>query len=64
MFLFVRKKNSIEYIEFIKGKYNIYDEFSYINLLNYITLKELDTLKNSNFIDIWNNLWNINENNK
>ena len=64
MFLFVKKKNSIEYIEFIKGKYNIQDEFSYINLLNYITLRELDILKNSNFIDIWNNLWNINENNK
>ena len=64
MFLFVRKKNSIEYIEFIKGKYNIYDDYSYINLLNYITLNELNTLKNNNFIDIWNNLWNINDNNK
>ena len=64
MFLFVRKKNSIEYIEFIKGKYNIYNEYSYVKLLSYITLEELKVLKNNDFIDIWNNLWNINENNK
>jgi ADP-ribose pyrophosphatase YjhB (NUDIX family) len=64
MFLFVRKKNSIEYIEFIKGKYNISNEYSYLKLLNYMTLEEIDIIKNNNFTDIWNNLWNINENNK
>ena len=64
MFLFVRKKNSIEYIEFIKGKYNISNEYSYLKLLNYMTLEEIDVIKNNNFTDIWNNLWNINENNK
>jgi hypothetical protein len=64
MFLFVRKKNSIEYIEFIKGKYNVYNEYSYVKLLSYITLDELQILKNSNFIDLWNNLWNVKENNK
>ena len=64
LFLFVRKKNSIEYIEFIKGKYNISNQNSYLKLLNYMTLEEIDVIKNNNFTDIWNNLWNITENNK
>lgn len=64
MFLLVRKKNSIEYIEFIKGKYNVCNEYSYVKLLSYITLDELEMIKNNNFQDIWNNLWNVNENNK
>ena len=29
-----------------------------------MTLEEIDVIKNNNFTDIWNNLWNINENNK
>ena len=29
-----------------------------------MTLEEIDVIKNNNFTDIWNNLWNITENNK
>jgi len=62
-FLFVRRKNSIEYSEFIKGKYNVDDKNSYLKLIKFMTPDEIDTLKNNDFQIIWDEFWyNKNEN--
>jgi 8-oxo-dGTP pyrophosphatase MutT (NUDIX family) len=53
----VERKDSLSYIEFIRGKYNI-DNRSYIQLLlSRMTLIEKEKLLNNSFDDLWKLLW-------
>ena len=56
--LFIQRKHSYSYIEFIKGKYNITD-IDYIRELFFeMTLNERNLiLNNKNFNLLWHNLW-------
>ena len=56
-FLMVRRRNTIGYIEFIRGRYNINNINSIINLFNQMITEEIEFIKNNNFDNIWNDLW-------
>ena len=60
-FLMIQRKDTMGYIDFIRGKYNNTDEeekFKKINIcLNEMTFKEKDNLLTQTFDQIWNNLW-------
>lgn len=64
-YLLVRRKNSLNYVEFIRGKYDI-NNLDYLEKsINFITVEERKNIKNNNFIDLWKDLWgdnNINNN--
>ena len=50
-YLIIRRRNTLSYIEFIRGKYN-YEEIEYIqNLFNRMTTDELYNLKYKTFIE-------------
>ena len=56
-FLMIQRKDSISYVEFIRGKYSI-DKYDYISrLFSDMTQKEREIIKNSEFKELWNNLW-------
>ena len=57
-FLMIRRKNTVGYIEFVRGRYNNLDNDSIIFLLNQMTHEEINFLKNYSFEYIWNELWN------
>ena len=51
--LMINRKNSLCYIEFIRGKYNIYNS-NYIQILiDKFSLKEKEDLKNKSFEELW-----------
>jgi len=53
----IERKDSISYIEFLRGKYKIEDS-EYIQLLfNRMSVLEKDVILNNNFNILWNNLW-------
>ena len=53
----IERKDSISYIEFIRGKYKLEDS-EYIQLLfNRMSVLEKDILLNNEFNILWNNLW-------
>jgi 8-oxo-dGTP pyrophosphatase MutT (NUDIX family) len=53
----IERKDSISYIEFLRGKYKIEDS-KYIQLLfNRMSVLEKDVILNNNFNILWNNLW-------
>jgi len=56
-FLLIRRKNTLNYIEFLRGKYEKND----INKLNYMfnlmTNEEINKIKNNDFDFLWNELW-------
>ena len=53
----IERKDSISYIEFVRGKYKLEDS-EYIQLLfNRMSVLEKDILLNNEFNILWNNLW-------
>ena len=58
-FLLIQRRNSLQYVNFIRGKYDINID-SVIKLLESITEYELDLIKTYDFDYLWNNLWKDN----
>lgn len=55
--IMIQRKDSLAYIEFLRGKYDIND-LVYINkLFNGCSIKERDNIKNNTFDKLWNELW-------
>ena len=65
-YLMISRKNSIGYVEFMRGKY-LFDEIEYLQLtLNIMTQKEQNLILNKTFDENWEYLWSnsdINKNN-
>tara|TARA_B100001057_G_scaffold480090_1_gene552537 strand:- start:51 stop:854 length:804 start_codon:yes stop_codon:yes gene_type:complete len=56
-YLLIQRKDSIGYIEFLRGKYDI-NNIDYIKvLLERMTIEEINNIKNNEFDILWNNLW-------
>lgn len=56
-YLMIQRKDSISFMEFIRGKYNT-NEIDYISkLISSMTNNEKYMLLNKNFDDIWNYVW-------
>ena len=58
----IERKDSISFLEFIRGKYPLEDN-NYIQLLfNRMSISEREKVKNGTFQELWNGLWyNFNE---
>jgi len=61
--IMIQRKDSICYIELIRGKYNINDDTRLKILFERISAEESDKLKNNNFKKLWNDLWLIDDDN-
>jgi|SaaInlStandDraft_5_1057022.scaffolds.fasta_scaffold00804_5 ADP-ribose pyrophosphatase YjhB (NUDIX family) len=56
-YLLVRRKDTLGYIDFLRGKYNISSKFHIMNLLNEMTIDEKKNLTTFTFTDLWGKLW-------
>jgi 8-oxo-dGTP pyrophosphatase MutT (NUDIX family) len=56
-YLLIRRKDSLGYIDFLRGKYNISSKSHLLNLLNEMTINEKKRLLNHDFDELWNKLW-------
>jgi 8-oxo-dGTP pyrophosphatase MutT (NUDIX family) len=59
-YLFIRRKNSLNYIEFIRGKYNLMDVDYLQNALHFLTLDEKKKIQENDFDTLWHELWDNN----
>jgi len=56
-YLMIQRRNSLAFMEFIRGKYDLYN-FEYVkHLMSYMTQTEQDMLLTFTFDDLWNNVW-------
>jgi len=55
--LMIQRKDSINYIEFLRGKYKLNDKKYLLELLNGCSVLERDRLLENSFDDLWNLLW-------
>jgi len=56
-YLLIRRKNSLNYVELIRGKYDIYNLDYLETTINFITNEEKELLINNEFDYLWYNLW-------
>ena len=59
-YLLIQKRNSLNYVEFVRGKYDIVNKEYLLKLISHITHEERDILRNNDFDAIWRLLW-VNE---
>ena len=55
--LMINRANSLCYIEFIRGKYNINNPEYILILVNKFSLKEKENVKTKSFDELWKDLW-------
>ena len=58
-FLCVQRKDSMGYVDLLRGKYNLNNNFQLKNILSELTKDEHDRIKKYQFKTLWINLWNI-----
>ena len=56
-YLLIKRKDSLSYVDFMRGKYPIFNKDYIINLLSEMTYDECIKIKNKEFDELWNELW-------
>jgi 8-oxo-dGTP pyrophosphatase MutT (NUDIX family) len=56
-YIMIQRKDSLSFMEFVRGKYNIEDSKYIIKLIEYMTDSEKKLLLNNTFDQIWNYTW-------
>jgi len=56
-YLFIRRKNTFGFIDFIKGNYTMTNKFHLQNMFDEMTINEKIMLQKYSFHDLWCNLW-------
>jgi 8-oxo-dGTP pyrophosphatase MutT (NUDIX family) len=65
-YLMVQRKDSLSYVEFIRGKYNIKAKIYIMDMFSMMTEEERQGIKNNTFERLWQTLWckNLSDDNK
>ena len=56
-YLLIRRKDTLGFIDFMRGKYSVTNKFYILNMLNQMTKHEKDNLLNQEFPVIWKRIW-------
>ena len=56
-FLLIQRKDTLGYIEFMRGKYNLTNTEYIQSLFNQMTVNELERIISIDFETLWNSLW-------
>ena len=56
-YLMIRRKDSIGYVEFMRGKYNVYNKMYLTNIISEMTLEEKQRILTNDFAFLWQQLW-------
>ena len=57
MFLMVQRKDSLSYVEFMRGKYDLENKTYIMKLLSNMTRDERDRIRNCEFDILWKEMW-------
>ena len=56
-YLMIRRKNSVGYIDLLRGKYILFYKHYIDNIVDVMTIDEKEKLLNKNFDELWNAMW-------
>lgn len=57
-YLMIRRKDTLGYVEFLRGKYNIHNDFHIRQLVQEMTFYEINGILTNDYSHLWSNLWN------
>jgi ADP-ribose pyrophosphatase YjhB (NUDIX family) len=57
-YLLVQRKDSLGYVDFLRGKYSESNDYQLKNIISEITKKEKEDIMNYSYKELWNKLWN------
>ena len=56
-YLMIRRKDSLGYVDFMRGKYSLFNKRYLLNIISEMTINEKNNLLNNTFETLWNGLW-------
>jgi len=56
-YLMIRRKDTLGYIDFMRGKYSIYNKDYIMNMLKQMTQDEKEVLRKKDFYSAWKRIW-------
>lgn len=56
-YLMIRRKDTLGFIDFIRGKYSLYNKDYLINMFKQMTSEEKNKIKNMTFDELWKDIW-------
>ena len=56
-YLMIRRKDTLGFIDFMRGKYFVNNKFYILNMLNQMTVHEKERLKTMDFDELWYGIW-------
>ena len=59
-FLMIRRKDSLGYVDFMRGKYPLFNKRYLLNIINEMTVSEKKKLLEKSFDTLWDELWGDN----
>jgi len=59
-YLMIRRKDTLGFVDFMRGKYPLYNKLYLMNIINEMTLSEKNQLLENNFNNLWQKLWGAN----
>ena len=59
-YLMIRRKDTLGYVDFMRGKYPLYNKLHLLNIINEMTDDEKHNLQNKEFDELWSDLWGPN----
>ena len=57
-YLLVQRKDSLGYVDFLRGKYNETNDFQLKNIINEMTREEQYNILDCSYTELWDKLWN------
>jgi ADP-ribose pyrophosphatase YjhB (NUDIX family) len=57
-YLLVQRKDSLGYVDFLRGKYNEKNLFQLKNIIQEMTITEKENILNHTYSELWDKLWN------
>ena len=57
-YLMVQRKDSLGYVDFLRGKYNEYNNFHIKNIIQEMTNEEIYQIIDKTYEELWDKLWN------
>ena len=56
-YLLIRRKDTLGYIDFLRGKYSVQNKYYIINMMKQMTAKEKNDLRTKSFDELWTSVW-------
>lgn len=59
-YLMIRRRDTLGFVDFMRGKYNVNNKKYLINIVNEMTITEKERIKQNSFEELWDSLWGDN----